>query len=190
MISINLLPEELRENIQFSKKNRKILNLLKVISMLCLFILAGYLIIGASLLSSDSFFKKAISESEDTIRSYQPSINEKENIENKGRIVSQIRTNYKFWTKFNYILAEYTPQGIYLSTVTNQNNKLAIEGYARTKNDVGVFRDALEKTPAFSNVNIESIKEISDPENQNLLVNDFAMTMTLQNAATSQGGGQ
>ncbi len=190
MIQVNLLPEEIRENINFSKKNRKVLNLLKMISILCLFILAGFLIIGASLLSSSSFFKKAISESTDTLRSYQPSIDEKENIENKGVIVANIRKNYRYWTKFNYILAENTPQGIYLSTVANKNKTLQIEGYAKTKNDVGIFRDALGKSSAFSNVNIESIKEVPDPLNQNLQVNDFIMTMALENAATNQGGGR
>lgn len=187
MITINLLPEDLKENISFSRKNKTTLRYLKVVVLLCLFALVAFLICGASLLNSNRFFLKEIDESSTVIDNYRPIVEEKKKIEDKAKSIDKIRLGYKYFTKFDLYLEKNTPEGIYLSTVETQNDTLKISGYAKVKNDIGLFRDALEDTDAFSNVNIDSIKETDDPVKQGTTVNIFTMNTKLENGATSKG---
>ncbi len=187
MITINLLPEELRENITFSKKNRKLLKIVKAGVILCGLLLISLVFCGVFLESSNRFFLASISESEKTISGYQPVVDEAKSLKDKVKIVQKIKGSYQYWSKFDYILSKNTPAGMYLSTLETQSGQLKITGFSKSKNDVGMFRDALEKSDAFSNVSVDSIKEVSDPGNQASTVNNFVMSMKIEKNATSKG---
>lgn len=187
MITINLLPEELRENITFSKKNRKLLKTVKAVVIICLLVVVSLVICGVFLFGSNQFFLNNISESEKTISSYQPVVDEAKVLKDKVKSVQKIKGSYKYWTKFNYILGKNTPAGVYLATLNTQSDKITITGYAKTKNDVGIFRDALEKSGDFSEVNIDSIKETGNPAAQGTNVNSFSMNMKIGRDATNKG---
>lgn len=187
MLTINLLPEDLRDNIIFSKKNRKVLGLLKVVIILCLLVIVSFFIIGASLINSNSFFVKEIAESNEVIDGYKPVIDEKKKIENKANSIEKIRSSYKYFSKFNYIMGKSTPMGVYISTLETQNDTLKIMGFAKTKNDIGIFRDTLEQTDAFSDVRVESVKEATDPAKEGTTANNFTINANMSSDATNRG---
>jgi len=188
MITINLLPEDIRENIDFSRKNKKLIGHGKIVILLCFFTIVSFVICGAFLINSNQFFSKEISESSHIIDGYKPVIEQKKMVEENTKSIGKIRSGYEYFTKFNYILNQNTPEGVYLGTLETQDNTLKITGYAKAKNDIGIFRDALENADAFSNVNIESIKETDDPSNQAVTVNSFVIDANLESSATSKGG--
>lgn len=187
MITINLLPEDLRENITFSKKNRKLVKTVKAVVVLCSLLLVSLIICGVFLFGSNSFFLSSISESEKTISNYQPIVDKAKLLKDKVKSAQKIKENYKYWSKFDYILGKNTPAGVYLATLNTQSDKITITGYTKTKNDVGIFRDALEKSGAFSSVNIDSIKETGDPVTQGANANSFSMNMKIEKEATNKG---
>lgn len=186
MININLLPEDLRENIIYSKRNKKMINYAKVVIILCLFVLASFVIFGVSLINSNNFFLKNIEESNQIVDKYQPVIQKKKKFEDKATSAQKIRDSYKYWSKFDYILWENTPTGLYLATVESQGDNLKVTGYSLNKSSIGMLRDALEKSGAFSQVNIESIKETVDPIAIGRTVNTFNMSMKMTSEATGK----
>lgn len=184
MLTINLLPEYLRENINFSKKNGRVLMLLRAVIILCILIITSFLILGASLVSSNSFFKKEVAESEKVISGYKPVVEEKKKIEEKAKSIEKIRGSYKYFSKFNLYIDKNTPEGVYISTLETQGDILKVSGYAQTKEVVGIFRDALEKTDAFSDVKVESIKETTDPAKEGTTANSFTISSNISAEAT------
>lgn len=187
MITINLLPEDLRENIIFSKKNRSLIRLLKVVIILCILLLVSIVICGVFLITSNQFFLKEIKESNAIIEDYKPIIDSAKKMEEKTKSIEKIKSSYKYWTKFNYILGIDTPPGAYLATLETQEDKLKLTGYAKTKNDVGLLRDTMEQSGSFENVNIDLVREVPDPLNPLANINTFSMNMKITKSATSKG---
>lgn len=163
------------------------LGIVKAVIILCIFTLASFVICWIALINSNNFFLNEVKESDMVINDYKPVIEQQKKIENKLNSVEKIKANYKYWTKFNMYLYENVPKGIYLSFVNTTDDIVNIDGYAMTKNDIGLFRDAIENTDAFSQVNIESIKETDDPTQEGRTVNLFNIKAKLQTEATSKG---
>ncbi len=190
MISINLLPEDIRENIGYSRKNGHLLRHIKLLSMLSLLIVVSFVVCAVFLRESNSFFQNKIAESTQTINSYNPVVSKAHKLEQDTKNIQKIKNSYKYWSKFNAYLNNNVPEGIFLDDVEQNEGKLRITGYAQSKNTVGLFRDALEKSGAFSGVNINSVSEQTDPAGSQKTLNLFQMDMNITNEATDAGAAQ
>lgn len=157
--------------------------------MLSVLLIASFVLCMVFLGQSNQFFQEKVSDSQVEIDSYQPVVSKAHKLEEDVGSIQKIKNNYQYWSKFNAYLGATVPQGIYLDRIEENEGALKITGYAKTKSDVGIFRDALEKTGAFSNVNISSVSGASD-QVSGAPVNNFVMDMTMTKDATDKGASQ
>lgn len=204
MITINLLPENIRDNILYSKKNRNVLKYIRRVIVVCLLFLSSFVILYFFLSSSNSFFLKDIKESEEVIKSNQDVLDNAKGMNNRLKIIEKIKKDYKYWSKLNYILNRITPAGVKVSSLefedknmstaedpskkssASDKNAMKLVGYAKTKNDVGIFRDILARQDGFKMVNIDNIKEDDSPDAGNAK-NSFTISFVLEDAAIEKG---
>ncbi len=186
MISINLLPEDIRENISYSRKNSHLIRHIKLISILSLLIVISFVLCAVFLKEDNSFFQDKIDASQTVINSYNPVVQKAQKLNQVASSIEKIKNNYQYWSKFDAYLGATVPEGIYLDTIEENQDMMKVTGFAKTKNDIGIFRDALEKTGVFKNVNLKNITE-QVGNNNNSIINSFEINMTMTQAAT--GGG-
>jgi len=198
MITINLLPEEIRENIVYSKKNLVVLKYIKVVIIACILFLSSFTILYFAISASNALFKKQMKESDVVIQKDQKFLDDAKSIQARTQIVEKIKKDYKYWSKLDYILNRITPAGIKVSslefedknmstvadvtkkTTNTKNSKMKITGYSKTKNDVGLFRDILAAQNGFKMVNIDDIKE---DNSVNGASNSFTISFILEDSA-------
>ncbi|RJO61876.1 hypothetical protein C4544_01645 [candidate division WS5 bacterium] len=198
MININLLPEEIRENIDYSKKNKKLLKYFRTLIVMCLLFLSAFIFFYVFLMQNNSYFLKKIKESEENISEYQGVFDEAKKLDEKVKAIEKIKDKYRFWSKLNYALNRTVPEGLYIQAlepldksllipnekniVTQSDNiKMKITGYSKTKNDIGLFRDALSAQEGLKIVNVETAKEDVPGKN------NFSITLFLNKTALEKG---
>jgi len=164
MITINLLPEDIRENIVYSKKNRTVLKYIRILVIVCVLLIASFGILYFFLSSSNGFFLKNIEESEAAIQKDQGILDDAKGLKSRIKTIEKVKKDYIYWSKFNYIMRNSTPEGVFVSSLEFEDknmstaddpskkssitdkNKLKLIGYAVTKNDVGIFWGCARKT--------------------------------------------
>ncbi len=198
MININLLPEEIRNNIEYSKQNKQLLKYFRMLIIACLLFLISFAFLYVFLIKSNNFFLENIKKSEKSINGYQDVLGEAKKLNEKVQIVENIKKNYRFWSKLNYTLNRVVPAGLYIEKLEpsdgskllsaekntssdNDNTKMKIMGFAKTKNDIGLFRDALASQDGFKTVNIDLVKEVESGKNS------FSITLFLNKSAVEKG---
>lgn len=193
MITINLLPEDIRENVAYSKKNRNLLKYIRIVIIVCLLFLSSFAVLYFFLFTSNNFFLKDIKESEAVIKKDQGVLDEAKAMKSRIKIIEKIKKDYKYWSKLDYILNRTTPVGIKTVSLefdernasttkesTSNVNKMKLVGYAKTKNDVGIYRDALAQQSGFKTINIESI--IEETPDAGGILNKFTISFTIEEA--------
>jgi|GEM_PF-1391776 len=181
MITINLIPEDAKDNIEFSKKNLKMLKYVYALIFLAILLISSFAVCYIFLSRANTFFLAQVSESKATIEGYNDVLNKSKNLEERIKSTEKIKSNYKYWTNLNYILRSLSPNGIYLTTLVFEDSasmskasrtaatqekepqNMTITGYAENKKTIGLFRDALESTDEIVTADIQSISETPDP---------------------------
>ena len=201
MIEINLLPEAIRENIAYSKNNRKVLGYVKILIIIGILVTASFGVLYTALAINNVFFLKSIRQSDIAISKYQDALEEAKGLEARIASIGKIKKDYKYWSKFNYAIEKSTPTGVYLSGVKLEDQNAAVtdksgpkdmkilvkvSGYAATKNDVGLLRDSLAKKEGFKTVNVESVKEEDDPTDGKRK-NGFNISFVIMKEAVQKG---
>ena len=198
MININLLPEEIRDNIEYSKKNKRLLKYFRMLIIACFFFLISFAFLYIFLIKNNNFFLENIKKSEASINDYQDVLNDAQELNGKVKAIEDIKNNYRFWSKLNYTLNKVVPEGLYIEKLepsdtsnlspsekdissNDVNTKIKIIGFSKTKKDIGLFRDALASQNGFKSVNIELAKEV-DPGK-----NNFSITFFLNKKAIEKG---
>lgn len=198
MININLLPEEIRENIDYSKKNKKLLKYFRTLIVMCLLFLSSFAFFYVFLTKNNNYFLEKIKESENNINEYKSVFDDAKKLDEKVKVIEKIKENYHFWSKLNYALNRTVPGGLYIETLEpldksllipseknivakNDNIKFKITGYSKTKNDIGLFRDALSDQEGLQIVNVETAKEDTPGKN------GFSITLFLNKTAVEKG---
>lgn len=202
MININLLPEDIREDISYSKKNLKVLKYIRIILVLCILLLSSFVLLYVFLLSNNKFFLGNIKESEGSLAKYQDVFTDAQKLQGRINSIEKIKKDYNYWSKLNYIFSKTVPEGIYLTSVEfedksmttvgngnkgtpTKNNKIIVNGRAKTKEDIGVFRDGLSSQSGFEMVNIESVKE--DDQATSSAKNSFILSFILKDDVLKKG---
>ncbi|MEK7447272.1 MAG: PilN domain-containing protein, partial [Patescibacteria group bacterium] len=201
MISVNLLPEEIRENISYSKKNIKTLAYVRMLIIFAALLISAFGVCFGFLLISNNYYLKSIKETETVIAGYKDNLNEAKTLQEKIKTIDKIKKDYKYWSKINYALSRVTPEGLYITdfvveekskaaaanTQQDQNTKenIKITGVAKDKEVVGIFRDSLESLEGLSQVTVVSIKQEADAKG--VIKNKFVINVFVDKKATEKG---
>lgn len=161
MITLNIIPNELKNEIRL-KKNYKQLNKLA-------FMLLAMAIFFSALLEFSKFFLSAQKISEENLsagkntENYTKQVNE---INAQLKEIKNIQKNNIYWTGFLLRLTNYIGNGIQISqiAISKTDNSLKLAGMAKTRADLLALKDILEKSASFTEINLP-ISSLLEKEN-------------------------
>lgn len=150
MPSLNLLSNEQKQELRIKK-----INLIIKKIMVCLIITA--IIIALLLFAAKTMLANSLDNINNT--SYASSYwfnKEIIHVNNLIEFIERISVNHKFWSEALIEMSENTPDGIIFSTlqINTLSNMLLITGIAQTRDSLLIFKDNLNKSIFFDNVNI------------------------------------
>jgi|GEM_PF-1105212 len=192
MIRLNLLPPEIKKEINFAKKNAKIVNNLAYV-LCALAILAGFFIILAVVIGG----KHSVYATE---KKYATAlVEQKAKIEQSGNdlavrlnLIKKIKASRTNWNELLDKIAESTPPGVRLQSIeinNNSKNRSTITGVANTDRDIAIFKDLLASTNKFYFIDLESIADGgvvgTNQANGKIFVITFATSKTAQTKTSS-----
>lgn len=182
---INLLSEDIREGISYSKKNHAIVSYLMLEVILGVLLVLSFLIAAYFLKSNNSFFLSERGKSQVVIDSYGELFSEAKSLEGRIQSAAQIKKGYNYWSKFNIALNRLTPASVFLGTVEKQESLIKISGYAQSKKDAVSYLDLLKASNLFGSVDVDSIKEVDNPANptSEIKVQNFNFLLKLKEGA-------
>ncbi|PIR94718.1 hypothetical protein COT95_02650, partial [Candidatus Falkowbacteria bacterium CG10_big_fil_rev_8_21_14_0_10_37_6] len=148
--SLNLLSNEQKQELRIKK-----INLIIKKIMICLIITA--IIIALLLFAAKTMLANSLDNINNT--SYASSYwfnKEIIHVNNLIEFIEHISVNHKFWSEALIEMSENTPDGIIFSTlqINTLSNMLLITGIAQTRDSLLIFKDNLNKSIFFDNVNI------------------------------------
>lgn len=184
MIKINLLPPELKQEIDQAKKNAKSLSLFAKTTLL-----VGLV----ALITLGTYFALSITlkNTTDTLKTNQTSIEKYGSLEEKAKKTAErINTikaidarTYK-WSGVVEEIQKIIPSGVYLTEIkmdATPKGRNQLSGNAVDKKAVASLRDAMEASAKFEYVDIESSNTITD--NNKREVEKFTLTFSLSKEA-------
>lgn len=182
MYSLNLLPPQIKQEINFSKKNAKIIKYLT--TSLSVLVITLSLFVGLALAI---YNEKNIAELEKT--SARESIELKKEVQEKANdfsdrlsLIKKLKAARTDWNAILAALAENTPTGIQIESVTfttKEKTRAKISGFARSDQDVALFKDLLAEAEYFSYVDIESVSESGKPAAGGGSSKSFSISLSL-----------
>jgi len=188
MIKINLLPEGIREDIEYAKKNRQTASYVYLSIILAILLVLAFGMSYFFLSRSNGYFIERLKENQESIAEYQQVSTEAKELEGRLSSINKIKGDYKYWSKFNALIWNLLPTDAYINTIENStdNDIIKITGFAKTKKAVGEFQKALEADAAFSIENIETIARTPEVVRSDLEVESFVITLYLEKGAINE----
>jgi Tfp pilus assembly protein PilN len=182
MIRLNLLPPNMKENIEYGKKNAAIFQLLiKLIAgfvvMVAVVGLVGYVVYMNQKVATE---EKETAEAQ--LASWKTTERDAKDFANRLNLVDKIRGEKIDWPLVFSELAKSVPANVKLTSYDFTNNKVErvdLSGFAISNTDIGTFREILSKSNLFQYVDIESVAQATDPDNSARKGLTFRITMTL-----------
>lgn len=182
MIRLNLLPPELKENIEYSKRNADLYQmLLKILAGFA--ILAGFMVIVGSMVY---FGKIGATDNLEVAKSQSAawSTTEKDakDFADRLSLISKLKNEDLNWPLIFGEMAKSTPPNIRLASYDftgNSKARVTITGYALSNTDIGKYRELLSASKVFNYVDIESITQGSDPIDSTVKALLFKISLNL-----------
>lgn len=169
MITLNIIPDELKNEIKLNDHYifyKKMVSLVLIMTVLFSVVLLSAKIILAT--------QKSDTNQQNTIASkntenYSKQINE---INKQLKEIKNIQKNDTNWTGFFLRMGDLVGSDIKILRLYagKNDNSLRISGIAKTRNDLLSFKDKLEKSNYFSNINLP-ISSLLEKENINFEIN-------------------
>lgn len=184
MYSLNLLPPEIKQEINYARRNARIVKYLAL--SLSSFIIIIALFFGLALIiKNEQKIANLEKDSSKKILAQNQSIEAKANdLSQRLRLIKKLKNNRTDWPKIFTALSENTPTGVQLTSITlstsSQKTRPKVTGLAKSDRDIVLFKDLLAKTDFFSYIDIENMAEASDPTGRNLSTKSFVMSFTLK----------
>ncbi len=155
-IGINLLPPNKKEEVRIAEKFRSILGwelviLLMVVMFFGFIFSINYLLNINLRLISDGKINEANGAQYDTIKYYESKFSE---INTKMAKISSITNGQIYWSTLFSKLNNAVPDNVEISGLSTKNYSLSLAGKAKTREDLLVFKDNLEKEDCFENVDL------------------------------------
>jgi Tfp pilus assembly protein PilN len=183
MNRINLLPVELKKEIELSKKNAKISeNLWRLLAvffvMLGLLLMVGTLVISKEMINSAG---KAAVVAE--LSDWAGTEKDAKDFASRLATISGIESKAVDWSKVLNEVSKATPSNVRLKAADftgNGTKRITFEGVALSDKDVVTFRELLSKSSIFEYVDIEKISSGIDSSNGNSRVRSFTITANMK----------
>ncbi|MCL5093526.1 MAG: PilN domain-containing protein [Patescibacteria group bacterium] len=180
MSKINLLPKEIKEQIEISKRNRFLLS----IFTLLVFLLTSY---GILFYFGYQYLSKNLSKSRQILAAKEKSLESYGNIEKEAFDFQERLNNYKkieksnlYWSKIVEEISSKTTPNMYILNIkatSDTKTKGEITGNAADKFLIATFVSSLLKSDLIKSVDIESVNIIIDPF-ATRKTNNFKLTFT------------
>ncbi len=107
-----------------------------------------------------------------------------ENLLSRKDVVESLQSDRSISVHLLDELARRLPDGLYLKSVKQTGDSLALNGYAQSSARVSTFMRALEEAPLFQN---PILIEVKAAQVANLRINEFSLTVTLERPAEKAG---
>jgi Tfp pilus assembly protein PilN len=165
MINVNLLPPEIKGQINQTKKN---LSLLKIVGKVSLLFFTYSVVAVGFYLYFDASLSSIISEynnKEGQIKEYGALEEIAKKVVERINTIKQIQDNTNAWSGLIDEITKVVPNGVSLKNIkidSSSKNRNTITGNAISKTDVATLRDAMEKSTKFQYVDIESSTTTED----------------------------
>jgi hypothetical protein len=168
MLKINILPKYLKDDIKLRAIYLMIKNLLYIV---VIFIILNTIILLLAKLILQINFVKTISETTMLTKNTENNSKNIAGINKEMNYIQKIQDNAVEWTGLYQFLEKNMPAGIKFSTisVSSQDNKIRLGGNSATRDDLIKFKDFLEKSEIFTEINFP-IKNFLEKYNINFEV--------------------
>jgi len=164
MVRLNLLPPSHREKL----KNRRLSRLLVLFAFLLLIVFAGagaaLFVVGSGLKSALLGLDQKIKAQQNVNATYGDTEAEAKALEGRLSTIKTLDTKRLKWSAFLQEFQATTPPFLRITQFQNKDNKLTINGTAKTRTEIVKFVEKLETSNLFSKVEFESATK-DDPEN-------------------------
>ncbi len=182
MIRLNLLPENIREEIDYAKSNYKITqNFMRVISIfLVLFVFQA--VLAFVLIREESNAKVVRDQAKAQNEKWSELETEAKDFSSRLTLINKLEKENINWIKVFTALSDAMPYNVMLDSIEFQADTSAdirISGRALSDADVGLFRKLLVDEGYFEFADIEKITNGSDPKGLDRDTRDFVINTRL-----------
>lgn len=177
MIKVNLLTEDIREDIEYSKKNRNQINNFYTLLLLLVFVVIASGVSFQFMRQSNDSYIAEVERTQKVINSYQPVVQKARNMEDKYNQIKSFKNKYIYWSNVDKLLEEKKVEDITLTSLELQNPKLTLAGWGKTKEDVANFQRNLRDSGMFWYVNIMSIESEKEDSTER---ENFSMSTSIK----------
>jgi type IV pilus assembly protein PilN len=185
MINVNLLPPEIRAEIDQQKKNGQVMSVfwkLIALTLTYLLIFGGFYYY---FYSSSRTLSSELGTKEEEVKKYGTLEEEAKKVAERLNIIKQIQGNTNVWSGVIDEVMNVVPSGVSLKSIkidSSAKNRNQISGEAVSKTLVASLRDSLEKSDKFEYVDIETSMTAEDPTKTKELEN-FTISFSLEKGA-------
>lgn len=182
MIRLNLLPPEIKESIDYSKKNASLYQVLMKLAAAFVVMAAVVGVVGYVVYTNKEIAQeeKAVMEAE--LASWKDTQTDAKDFSDRLNLVDKIQGEELNWELIFSELANSTPANVKLASydfTSNSTTRVSLTGYAISNSDIGTFRELLSKSKLFQYVDIESVNAATDPADSSKDVLSFKITLSL-----------
>jgi Tfp pilus assembly protein PilN len=185
MSKINLLPPELKKEIEQAKLNSKIIKSTFRNLIFILIITATYAAAFAYFTTAANTSNAILAEKEKQVDRFGSLERDSKLISERLTLISNINKNTPVWSGVIEEIQNIMPSGVYLASVKmdeKAKSRNQISGYAITKREVAALRNLMEESKKFEYVDIESSTTVSNPRT-NTEVESFSLTFSFEKGA-------
>ena len=182
MIRLNLLPPEIKEDINYAKKNAALNQLL--LKLVAIFVIMGAVVgvVGYIVYKNEQIAQEEKAVAEAQLASWKTTETDAKDFADRLNLVDKLRGEKLDWAIIFAEIAKSTPANVKLSTYDFSNNakdRVNLTGFAIANADIGTFRELLSKSKLFQYVDIESVASATDPVDSTKAVLSFKITLNL-----------
>ena len=183
MNKLNLLPPEIKAEIDYAHKNAKLYQYL-VRGIACIFaILALMFVIGYIVWNNQEIASQTRSDAYAELGKMDQVDADSHDLYMRLSLIDKIRKTRLNWTKIFDEISASTPTGVRLISYNFTNaatDRVAISGFAATSGEVGSYREQLSKSTLFQYVDVESLIAGNDPADNTRTGFTFSISLTLK----------
>jgi Tfp pilus assembly protein PilN len=173
------MPPEIKNEINFAKKNAKLVKYLTEIAAF-LVVLIGFFGVLTFVIGSEqkvATIEKNLASAQ--VNNQQDIVSGSQDLATRINLIGQLSNQKINWTEVLSALSASTPANVQLETANISSDpkvRTKIFGYASSNTDVVLFKDLLAGSKQFQYVDIESITPGSDPTGANRPTQVFSLT--------------
>jgi Tfp pilus assembly protein PilN len=166
MIRLNLLPPEIKENIEYARKNAALYQLL--LKMFAVFaVVAGLMVIvGSIVYYGEVGATEELGVAKSQLAAWNNAEKDAKDLAARLTLISKLKSEDLNWPVIFAEMAKSTPPNIRLSAydfTSNAKNRVTITGFALSTEDIGKYKELMSSSKLFKFIDVESISQGNDP---------------------------